>query len=138
MVEDLIAELDDALASYGDDVVLRRAIVRGPLTPSGFTTSTCAERNRLMSRWSPSTTTPTADQPPTPTSNGSATATTASRAAADSANHHPDVDLRYPSVTVRLTTHEIHGLSDRDASLAREISSLAREMDIRTEPIERE
>jgi 4a-hydroxytetrahydrobiopterin dehydratase len=57
---------------------------------------------------------------------------------ADSANHHPDVDLRYPSVTVRLTTHEIHGLSDRDASLAREISALAREMDIQTEPIERE
>jgi 4a-hydroxytetrahydrobiopterin dehydratase len=57
---------------------------------------------------------------------------------ADSANHHPDVDLRYPSVTVRLTTHEIHGLSERDASLAREISTLAREMDIQPEPIERE
>jgi 4a-hydroxytetrahydrobiopterin dehydratase len=53
---------------------------------------------------------------------------------ADSANHHPDIDLRYASVSVRLTTHEIHGLSERDASLAREISTLARKMDI---PIER-
>jgi 4a-hydroxytetrahydrobiopterin dehydratase len=57
---------------------------------------------------------------------------------AECANHHPDVDLRYPSVTVRLSTHEIHGLSERDASLAREISALAREMDIPSEPIERE
>jgi 4a-hydroxytetrahydrobiopterin dehydratase len=55
---------------------------------------------------------------------------------ADHANHHPDVDLRYSRVTVRLTTHEIHGLSERDASLAREISALAREMDIPSEPIE--
>jgi 4a-hydroxytetrahydrobiopterin dehydratase len=57
---------------------------------------------------------------------------------AESANHHPDVDLRYPSVTIRLSTHEIHGLSERDASLAREISALAREMAIPSEPIERE
>jgi 4a-hydroxytetrahydrobiopterin dehydratase len=52
---------------------------------------------------------------------------------ADNANHHPDVDLRYPSVTVRLTTHQIGGLSDLDTSLAREISTLAREMDIPSE-----
>jgi 4a-hydroxytetrahydrobiopterin dehydratase len=57
---------------------------------------------------------------------------------ADSANHHPDVDLRYASVSIRLTTHEIHGLSERDASLAKEISALAREMNIQSEPVERE
>ena len=36
---------------------------------------------------------------------------------ADAANHHPDVDLRYPGVTVRLRTHEVDGLSDRDIAL---------------------
>jgi 4a-hydroxytetrahydrobiopterin dehydratase len=60
------------------------------------------------------------------------------RVVADGANHHPDIDLRYSSVTVRLTTHEIHALSDRDVYLAREISALAREMNIHSEPIERE
>lgn len=56
------------------------------------------------------------------------------RALADSANHHPDIDLRYSGVTVRLTTHEIQGLSERDASLAREISTTARDMDIPADP----
>lgn len=51
-------------------------------------------------------------------------------ALADAANHHPDVDLRYPSVTVRLSTHEIGGLSERDVALAREISVAAQEMGI--------
>lgn len=44
---------------------------------------------------------------------------------ADAANHHPDVDLRYPGVTVRLTTHDVDGLSDRDVALARQISAAA-------------
>ena len=46
-------------------------------------------------------------------------------ALADAANHHPDVDLRYSSVRIRLTTHEVSGLSERDSSLAREISKVA-------------
>ena len=49
---------------------------------------------------------------------------------ADSANHHPDVDLRYSSVTVRLTTHDVHALSERDVSLARDISHAARDLGI--------
>jgi 4a-hydroxytetrahydrobiopterin dehydratase len=44
---------------------------------------------------------------------------------ADTANHHPDVDLRYSFVTVRLTTHDVHALSDLDAALARQISVAA-------------
>lgn len=55
-------------------------------------------------------------------------------ALADAANHHPDVDLRYPSVTVRLSTHEIGGLSERDVALAREISVAAAELGIEAEP----
>jgi len=53
---------------------------------------------------------------------------------ADAANHHPDVDLRYRSVTVRLTTHEVGGLSDRDVELARRISAAAREQGVAADP----
>jgi 4a-hydroxytetrahydrobiopterin dehydratase len=53
---------------------------------------------------------------------------------ADAANHHPDVDLRYRSVTVRLTTHEVGGLSDHDVELARRISSAARELGVAADP----
>lgn len=53
---------------------------------------------------------------------------------AEAANHHPDVDLRYGSVTVRLWTHEVDGLSDRDVKLAREISRAARELNIGSDP----
>lgn len=53
---------------------------------------------------------------------------------ADDANHHPDVDLRYPDVTVRLSTHEVGGLSERDVALARKISQAARELEVAAEP----
>ena len=53
---------------------------------------------------------------------------------ADAANHHPDVDLRYAGVTVRLTTHDVGGLSDRDVELARQISAVARELDVPADP----
>ncbi len=53
---------------------------------------------------------------------------------ADAMNHHPDVDLRYGGVTVRLLSHDVGGLSDRDVRLARQISEAARELDIPTDP----
>jgi Pterin-4a-carbinolamine dehydratase len=53
---------------------------------------------------------------------------------ADAANHHPDIDLRYGGVTVRLITHEVDGLSERDADLARQISDTARAMKIPADP----
>jgi 4a-hydroxytetrahydrobiopterin dehydratase len=53
---------------------------------------------------------------------------------ADAANHHPDVDLRYPTVTVRLTTHDVGGLSERDVDLARQISVIARELEVPADP----
>ena len=46
---------------------------------------------------------------------------------ADAANHHPDVDLRYAGVTVRLYTHNIGDISERDIAPARQISDAARE-----------
>jgi 4a-hydroxytetrahydrobiopterin dehydratase len=44
---------------------------------------------------------------------------------ADEADHHPDVDLRYPHVTVTLVSHDVKGLTARDVRLARRISELA-------------
>ena len=53
---------------------------------------------------------------------------------ADTANHHPDVDLRYTGVTVRLRTHDVDGLSERDVELARQISAAARELKVPADP----
>lgn len=56
-------------------------------------------------------------------------------AAADAADHHPDVDLRYPAVVhVALTTHAGGGLSPLDAALARQISQLAAHAGLAVEP----
>ena len=49
---------------------------------------------------------------------------------ADAANHHPDIDLRYAGVTVRLMTHEVSAVSERDAALAVQISDAASRLGI--------
>jgi 4a-hydroxytetrahydrobiopterin dehydratase len=49
---------------------------------------------------------------------------------ADAANHHPDVDLRYRGVTVRMRTHDEGGLTERDVALAGQITDAARELGI--------
>ena len=46
-------------------------------------------------------------------------------AAAEAAGHHPDLDLRYSAVEVRLTSHDEGGVTERDLDLARIISALA-------------
>lgn len=48
-------------------------------------------------------------------------------AAAEDANHHPDVVLSYPQVVVRLSSHDVGGLTRRDVALARTISGYAAE-----------
>jgi 4a-hydroxytetrahydrobiopterin dehydratase len=51
-------------------------------------------------------------------------------------HHHPDVDLRYDAVTVRLITvvDGEYGLSTRDVELARQISAMARDLDVPADP----
>ena len=51
-------------------------------------------------------------------------------AAAEGADHHPDVILTYPEVRVSLTSHDAGGLTSRDIDLAREISAIAAEAGI--------
>ena len=56
-------------------------------------------------------------------------------AAAEAADHHPDIDMRYPNrVRVVLTTHATGGLSTLDVQLAREISALAAHAGATNEP----
>ncbi len=55
--------------------------------------------------------------------------------AAETARHHPDVDLRYPGVVhVVLTTHATRGLTNADVDLARTISALAATAGLTAEP----
>ena len=43
---------------------------------------------------------------------------------ADRADHHPDIDIRYDRVTLRLSTHSAGGLTRRDTDLAASIDAL--------------
>ena len=54
--------------------------------------------------------------------------------AAEAANHHPDLDLRYPHLNIRLFSHDVGGITDRDIALARRISELAAELGVAADP----
>ncbi|MGI8433945.1 MAG: 4a-hydroxytetrahydrobiopterin dehydratase [Nocardioidaceae bacterium] len=54
--------------------------------------------------------------------------------AAERANHHPDVTLTYPLVDIKLISHDVSHVTQRDVDLARRISEIARERGIGTEP----
>lgn len=43
---------------------------------------------------------------------------------AEAADHHPDLDVRWRTVRVALTTHDAGGLSARDFALAEQIDAL--------------
>jgi 4a-hydroxytetrahydrobiopterin dehydratase len=53
---------------------------------------------------------------------------------AAAANHDPDVDLRAEGVTVRLFTAGTFGVTQRDVSLARQISAAARRLQAPADP----
>ena len=57
-------------------------------------------------------------------------------AAAEEANHHPDLDLRYGHLNIRLYSHDVMGITARDLSLAEHISHLAAELDVEAAPAE--
>ena len=45
--------------------------------------------------------------------------------AAEAANHHPDIDIRYRKVTVRWTTHSEGGITAKDREMAELTSTFA-------------
>jgi 4a-hydroxytetrahydrobiopterin dehydratase len=46
--------------------------------------------------------------------------------AADAADHHPDIDIRYTTVTMSLSTHSQGGVTAKDVAMAGEIERLAK------------
>ena len=55
-------------------------------------------------------------------------------AAAEEVDHHPDIDLSYPRVDVRLTSHDSGGVTQRDIRLARVITDLAAQVGAKARP----
>ena len=45
--------------------------------------------------------------------------------AAEQANHHPDIDIRYNKVTMALVSHDAGGVTQRDVKMARQINEIA-------------
>lgn len=58
--------------------------------------------------------------------------------AADAADHHPDIVLRYSSVIVALTSHDAGGITQRDVRMARTVSDLAGRLGLTAEPASEE
>jgi 4a-hydroxytetrahydrobiopterin dehydratase len=48
--------------------------------------------------------------------------------AAEAADHHPDIDIRWRKVTLALVTHDAGGLTSRDTKLATEADRLFTEV----------
>jgi 4a-hydroxytetrahydrobiopterin dehydratase len=55
-------------------------------------------------------------------------------ALAEAADHHPDVDLRYPHVNITLCSHDVFGVTSRDVALARQISEAAADLGVKADP----
>jgi len=45
--------------------------------------------------------------------------------AAEQANHHPDIDIRYNKVTMALISHDSGGVTQRDVKMANRINQIA-------------
>ena len=45
--------------------------------------------------------------------------------AAEQANHHPDIDIRYNKVTTLLVSHDAGGVTKRDIGMAERINQMA-------------
>ena len=43
---------------------------------------------------------------------------------AQTLNHHPDIDIRYNQVTLKLTTHDEGGLTQKDFTLAKQCDAI--------------
>ena len=55
-------------------------------------------------------------------------------AAAEEADHHPDVTLTWPVVHVRLVSHDAGGITSRDIAMARRISEIAADVGVTPTP----
>ncbi len=53
---------------------------------------------------------------------------------AEDQDHHPDVDLRHGHVDVRVVSHDVSGLTERDLRLARAVSEAAAGLGVTSRP----
>jgi 4a-hydroxytetrahydrobiopterin dehydratase len=53
---------------------------------------------------------------------------------AEEVNHHPDLDLRYPHLSIKLMSHDVFGVTSRDVDLARAISAAAADLGVAADP----
>jgi 4a-hydroxytetrahydrobiopterin dehydratase len=54
---------------------------------------------------------------------------------AEELNHHPDLDLRFSHLNVRLMSHDVWAKTARDVELARRISAVAASMGVTAQPL---
>ena len=55
-------------------------------------------------------------------------------AAAEELGHHPELDLRFGTLHVRLISRDVFGVTSRDLALARQITALAAQAGVRADP----
>lgn len=55
-------------------------------------------------------------------------------AAAAELGHHPELDLRFPTLHVRLISSDVFGVTHRDLDLARRVSALAADLGVAADP----
>ncbi|WP_067818757.1 4a-hydroxytetrahydrobiopterin dehydratase [Nocardia inohanensis] len=55
-------------------------------------------------------------------------------AVAEELDHHPDLNLRYRFIDVRLSSHDVGGVTERDIRLARRVSAIAADAGAVLEP----
>ena len=55
-------------------------------------------------------------------------------AAAEAADHHPDISLSYTAVHIVLTSHDVGGTTTRDIDVARQISEIAADLGLSADP----
>lgn len=53
---------------------------------------------------------------------------------AEAANHHPDLTLRYPNLDIRLLSHDVGAVTERDVALARQIDELVAARGLSADP----
>ncbi len=44
---------------------------------------------------------------------------------AEAAGHHPDIEISYNTVVIKMTSHDAGGLTEKDFNMARTISGLS-------------
>lgn len=53
---------------------------------------------------------------------------------AEAMDHHPDFEIRYNTIRMRVVSHDVGGLTDRDTKFAEELDKLIDELELKRQP----